>query len=534
MKMANSYNGMSYIEGEPFSNSPQHSAKFIQYSKEAHRTSAHEVPAKGYSIRQFAINPLNPSPFFGNAPDYLAATAQGRADDAIYLEDRSRTRPDISAPIWDKTPEDVEVASQLQKWNYPIHLRLKQLLGPPLIELAQRTQQRIQENPDEIREIATMAGGRELSYSVASLPPNLFDHIKNVTPFLPQTDAEGIRLVNDWAYYHDRMLWQEHGNAPALHRNFGNWTTEAVRRGFLEELIRRRQSGDTSLTDSASGERWHRYRWQYWANFPDVALQYNAAFMTYPSNYDFTSAGGFFDVATEQCDSFILTHNSTDHWLNTQSRTPVGKYGVDFARLLACANYVVGFLTSAEGLFQVDMEKLTENPEVSNFLQDHLLRAHDRRHIIEALNSTQQEANKSVGEKLSWLTHGGVPGYSESLCALNALQSQRLPSKSTAITPLAVVGPSALHGRYRKDIYNIDDDTGRITFSDDYIATMGAMRRYRARNFHYQQWKTYLQRSSGKLAPTKPVRTGHACPFNGLVTHLFAQLNVDVANILAA
>ncbi len=243
----------------------------------------------------------------------------------------------------------------LHHWNRSRHDKIILKFEAPFCRLAERLVDKALSQPELLRDISRKVTIDEVPYSVASLPPNLFDIDGSGGVYLPKNYYDAAYLAH---------TTEQHLFKLSIH--FGTWSLgmEHDELGHLKaasqvafELRRRMLEGDSTFSMEKGIQDWKAYRKLFDKHLKvgNLSLVENAAFMSYQKNRTSTAASGFFEQLTEEFDSFMLTNIVTGSYFTSQLRVPIGAYGRNFSTKLIRAATVMSLLIQEDGEFEGDV-----------------------------------------------------------------------------------------------------------------------------------------------------------------------------------
>lgn len=421
-----------------------------------------------------------------------------------------------------------EKYKELGEWNRQLNDRLVEALEPAYCALADRIKTYAFDHQETLRALSSQIPLVEVPYSIASLPPNLFDHCPEGRPFIPQTDEEVIQLVSEFQVYNSRLgrelnIWPLRN----LHRQINEERARAI--DLMRELQRRRNEGDQTFTTPEGQRAWRRYnrKFKQLAQDPhthQLSLHENAAFVCYDNNRVFTEEGGFFEKTDGLFESFILADFPlSDSVFTSQIRAPVGWYGARAAADLALATHLTMQRIVKDQQFVRELKAIAHQPCLRTLLHDHLMRSHDRHSpytsdaVEYGILHTALEGMASVSASSSLLEADGVPGFKHDLWGgITALLDAEVPKMVTAAAPQAVVVPPTLYGNYFRN--PLETTSKRLRLRPEVVAKWREIHDKRTAVRH-AEWQAHRQSNTSD----PPIRLGLHCPFKGAVVQAFAE-----------
>lgn len=436
---------------------------------------------------------------------------------------------------------------ELSEWNREGHNRLIEMLEPVYCGVAGRINSYAINHQEELGQMASQLKLFRLPYSIASLPPNLFDHWKDGRPHIPTTDAEIAQLVGEYCVHHHRLrlirlLNLKEIDARAMYGQSGGNLKTILAQGMdiAEELQRRRKRGDPTFETETGQREWRRYNEEYkrrvLRSTDYKSLLRNALFISYGNNIRFSEVGGFFDSTDGKFDSFLLAdfmdYFDTDAYSRmtiSQIRTPIGHYGFEGAENLTRGTYLMMKLMVNDEQFAEDRERLARDARVRTFLQNHLMRVLGRKSDEAALTVLTQQTEMgildtglegilSVNGLASAIEADGIPGHTGELWSgITTTVETDAHVKLTSIIPEAIIGPMAIHGDYFRNLM--------IRRHGTLLARPAVVRRWQAMqdrrtDQRHADWLSYYQSDrSGR----PPIRFALHCPFKGPVVREFTK-----------
>jgi hypothetical protein len=421
-----------------------------------------------------------------------------------------------------------EQYSDLNHWNRELHSRLVNMLEPTYLGLASRVINYATNHQDELQKMSSQIKPTRLSYRVASLPPNLFDHRDSRKPFIPETDEAIALLVSEFNFFNSRLMQRE-GVWPIRNRHaLMDDSPLDQSMDIMRELQRRRNEGDQTFATEEGRMEWRRYSHLFKVKAlnrraANMSLHQNATFISYGKNRDFTETGGFFEMTDGVFQSFFLADlYSSDSVFTSQIRVPIGRYGTEAARDLTLGTYMMMRIISKDAQFTKEIKAIAHDPATRPFLQQHLMRSKDSVTQSDAVEygilQTAIEGTASISAVFAAVEADGVPGYEDDVWGgISAILDADLPLKVTAVMPQAVVVPMTLHGNYFRNPLVSKDQQLRIRPEVAYAWQKIHDRRTAAQ---HAAWSTYRQSGEGNVPP---VRFGLHCPFKGEVVREFSE-----------
>lgn len=419
--------------------------------------------------------------------------------------------------------------SDLHRWNRSAHEKIIEKLEVPFAALAQRLIAKAFAHPEQLRELARPIEIDEIPYSVATLPPNLFDIDNSGAPYLPNNDYDAAYLAHITGLHASKLI--SHVGMWPLAKRHSELSHESTASQVASELKRRMRENDQTFSTDKGLNDWKKYRKLFEKHLEkdNLSLFENAAFMSYQKNRNATAASGFFDQLTEEFDSFLLTSMVTGSLFTSQLRVPIGAYGKDFSvKLIRAATVMCRLIQDDKELGRGILAEI--DPETEELMRAHLMRVQetDRYDLRRSMHDTAIEATSSIVGLFSILMAEGVPGCenNEDAALVDILESN-LPRKVTAIMPQAVVVPSSLYGRHFKQMLSRKDS--QLIIHPNAVDSIMQMHHNRTALFH-KLWEAY----GNDPSLPKPVRLGLRCPFKGDVTKKFAEALVVIYGVLSA
>lgn len=433
---------------------------------------------------------------------------------------------------------------ELNEWNREGHNRLVEMLEPLYLGVAARIRSYAIDHQEKLGRMASQLELTRLPYSIASLPPNLFDHWGDGRPYIPKTDAEIAQLVGEYCTHAHRLrlirlMNLSASDAVATYGQSGSDLKVILAQGIdiAEELQRRRLRGDRTFETEAGQREWKRYNEEYkrrcLRNTGYKSLLRNALFISYGNNIRFSQEGGFFESTDGKFDSFLLADfidyfdtNAYARMTVSQIRTPIGRYGVEAAESLARGTHLMMKLMARDKQFAADREKLARDPKMQTFLQEHLMRVLSgpfdepalTSRISQGILDTGFEGTLSANALSSATEADGIPGYENELWdGITATVKADTHVKLTSIIPEATIGPMSIHGdRYRDLLVN---KHGTQILRPEVAQVWQAMQDRRTAQRH-ADWLDYFQ---SNRSGSPPIRFALHCPFKGPVVREFTK-----------
>lgn len=402
--------------------------------------------------------------------------------------------------------------SDLRRWNAPIQAELAEVFVEPLQTLTERLEMTIDAciNDKDIADTGINTGAVKslmdwhptdiIPYSVASLPPNLFDHCRwSNRPFIPTDDYELQKFMEsfwpDHLRYGPRFASLHHPTEPEFMHN-------------LENELRRRRGQQIDQED------WYTYQRarEEQERRGYTNLGHNASRVL--DSRQFPEDRGIFELATGQCKQFVLMDTSSLHRLTSPVRTPIGDYGLNLAiKLSRTTGFIIDFIESDPDTRRIMYERAVAHPEV---LEKHTLRGQDKRMPGEDHGSliTLEEGVASCHGQLTSLTTQAVEGFAswQGDELVKKVIDERLISKATRLSSVGTVASHSLYGTYIPDMLeHIEND--RYMVPRHTREAMAALCGHNIDTYHYPLWadhhKVALDGLAGGVKP--PTRLGLPC-----------------------
>jgi len=466
-----------------------------------------------YPANFFALNTSERKEIEANANSWLEILDTPRPDSLLGEDvDRAEARRQYS---------------ELSGWNRESHNLLTDTLEQAYRGLASRVADYAAEHQEALYNASSKVRLIQVPYTIAPLPPNLFDHRDPSRPFIPETNREIARLVSEFEVYNQRLMKKMSLWSTVAKHDFMGDVAPVRSLDLMLELQRRRETGDQTFASDEGRQSWIKYNETFKKLTLDpqasnMTLHQNASFIAYGSNRNFTDAGGFFEKTDGRFESFLLADcHGSESPFTSQIRVPVGYYGLEAAQDLALGTHTMMRLVVRDKQFAREARAIANNPATRLFLQQHLMRSRDNNLRVDAVEhgiiQTALEGLLSVSATFAAVEADGVPGCKEDVWeGVSAILASDLPVKATAIMPQAVAVPMTLHGDYFREPLVGKGDLLRIRPE---VAHKWQEIHDRRTAAQHMAWSNYYHTGEGK----PPVRFGLHCPFKSATVREFAE-----------